>query len=410
MNGVYGSSFGRRWVGGMIAALTCGAALAACVEDEGPSLGEVDPDYYIRRVFITPGYLMAAVQYWEVNNGERTRRVDRSDIPQGAEVVTVTTTVAASPSPSSDIFAPQMVPTTDTTIIAVFAGGYGPGNALHSSRLAVGNAVDGLITGFNMTVPRLSHAMTALQDGRVLITGGSGPAGTHDTAEIFSPQTNSISTTGAMRRPRAGHAAALLDDGRVLLTGGLQAVNGFEVNGPTELYEPATGTFVDGPTMSVARTHHSAVPLPDGRVLVLGGFGLSTAEVYSVATNSFTTVGAMSVVRAYGHHAVLLRSGKVLVTGGDTGGINPTASAELFDPATNSFTSAGHMTTPRMAHFAVLLDDGRVYIGGGRGPGGFALASTEIYDPATNTFTPDEELPTATFDAPAALVKQRAPN
>jgi hypothetical protein len=71
-------------------------------------------------------------------------------------------------------------------------------------------------------------------------------------------------------------------------------------------------------------------------VLVAGGYNealayIASAELYDPVTNSWSPAGTMGIGRT-GHAAVLLPSGKVLVTGGgSTGQQFPTDSAELFD-------------------------------------------------------------------------------
>jgi hypothetical protein len=56
---------------------------------------------------------------------------------------------------------------------------------------------------------------------------------------------------------------------------------------------------------------------------------------------TFTATGEMTAART-GHTATLLDNGKVLIAGG-SGAI----SAELYDPDTGTFTPTGDLTTPR---------------------------------------------------------------
>jgi hypothetical protein len=328
--------------------------------------------------------------------------------PPGGKVTTTVTTVAqAQASSRSGALEPSLA-ATDSTIVALFTGGDGSGGALASSGAVLYSASGGP-TALQMVEARTSHTMSNLPGQAILIAGGYGAAGNPlASAEVFVLDSRSFGATGSMRVGRGQHAAAMLNDGRVLVTGGLvlQGVGPATIDdGTTEIFTPTTGQFTDGPDMTVTRYNHSAVTLLDGRVLVLGGGGRRSAEVYDPATNQFTPVEDMQDKHGLGHVALRLASGKVLVTGGDsTINVNPTATAELFDPATNQFTTIGFMTAPRMQHFAVLLDDGRILIGGGRTTNGSELATTEIYDPAANTFTPDSDLPSVTSDQAAAFV------
>jgi hypothetical protein len=135
-----------------------------------------------------------------------------------------------------------------------------------------------------------------------------------------------FSSTGSMTTARYGSTATLLPNGKVLVAGG------FGSAASAELYDPATGLFSSTGSMSIARTEHIATLLPNGSVLVAGGYnfpnGFASAELYDLATGLFSSTGSMSAGRFF-HTATLLPNGKVLVAGG-TDGSSPLASAELF--------------------------------------------------------------------------------
>src|SRR5690348_17498994 len=97
-----------------------------------------------------------------------------------------------------------------------------------------------------------------------------------------------------------------------------------------EMYDPATGTFQAAGKLLVARDSHSATLLPNGTVLVAGGYThdfdgdaqpewytMFTAEVFDPVTSISTAAASLEGDRAE-HVATILNNGQVLVTGGIT--------------------------------------------------------------------------------------------
>jgi hypothetical protein len=85
--------------------------------------------------------------------------------------------------------------------------------------------------------------------------------------------------------------------------------------------------------MAVPRAGHTATLLPDGRVLVAGGYFIASAELWDPEIGAFTPAGPMVDARG-AHTATLLEEGRVLVAGGyqDTGDAAVVASTEVWDP------------------------------------------------------------------------------
>src|SRR5689334_11861267 len=118
-----------------------------------------------------------------------------------------------------------------------------------------------------LSTSRQGHTATRLQDGRVLIVGGSGEEPALASAEVYDPSSNRWAKAASMSTPRLGHTATMLPDGRVLVVGGSgqgQALASAEV------YDPSSESWAPAAAMSTPRERHTATLLPDGRVLVAG--------------------------------------------------------------------------------------------------------------------------------------------
>jgi Kelch motif. len=196
---------------------------------------------------------------------------------------------------------------------------------------------------------------------------------------------------------RQWHTATLLPNGKVLVAGGYDG----DAHSLTELYDPATGTWTNTGAMTISRYLHRATLLPNGKVLVTGGFDSSfhptnSAELYDSTTGTWTNTSPMMATHAW-HTATLLPNGKVLVAGGATN------ISEIYDPAIETWTATDSITTNRTYPTATLLTNGNVLLSGGSPNLGFSvLSSTELYDSSNMTVTAfnlinSTNLPSRTF-------------
>jgi hypothetical protein len=255
-----------------------------------------------------------------------------------------------------------------------------------------------------METPLICQTATPLQNGMILIAGGVNANGATTAAELYNPNTGaqSFSPTGSLNVARScGSTATLLNDGTVLIAGG-------SGNTTAEIYIPSSGTFSlntppsplypqnpngikIGP-MTAVRMNATATLLPDGTVLIAGGdigdwAGLTSAEIYNPATGTFTATGSMSTRRTT-QTATLLPGGTVLIAGGQDNYSGQVAlnTAEIYTPSSRTFALVGNLTTTRCQHTATLLTDGTVLLAGGQNTSGTFLSSAEIYTPTTATF------------------------
>jgi galactose oxidase-like protein/Kelch motif protein len=236
------------------------------------------------------------------------------------------------------------------------------------------------------------HIATLLPDGRVLVAGGNGSLGLLASAELYDPGSGSWTATGSMIEARADPTITVLRDGTVLVAGGytIDSSGKFAVLASAELYDPGSGTWTSSGSMAEPHYVGTATLLPDGTVLVAGGYTidssgnatvLASAELFDPGSGTWTATGNMNGGRAE-NTATLLPDGMVLVVGGNSGsgGSAILASAELYDPSNGTWTVTGNMAGERNGHTATLLPDGTVLVAGGLSSND-PLASAELYDP-----------------------------
>ncbi len=184
--------------------------------------------------------------------------------------------------------------------------------------------------------------------------------------------TGTWSATGDMLTPHEGFPATLLRDGKVLV--GAQGGRG-------QVYDPSTGTWAATGAM-VSCCGSTATMLRDGKVLVIGYD--DTGELYDPDRGTWTATGAMTTPR-HSHTAILLPDGRVLVAGGHAPGDEPTDSAELYDPDTGSWTATANMhVEATSSSWPFLRPMARCWWSGPRGATRFPWRSTTR---ATGTWT-----------------------
>lgn len=311
-----------------------------------------------------------------------------------------------------------------------------------------------------MDAARANHTATALPDGTVIAAGGKQlqfiPSGTISSAEVYDPAAEAWRPGPDMNEARHSHGAVALADGRVLVTGGTGPLAGEpnaiasvellyrttpppppvpKVTGVTPSSGPnrggievaieGTDLFAErtvvrfGEVQAIARRFESSSrvvatspPHPPGKevdvtVTTHGGTSAVTAVtkfsydhdgawIPTGALDACLPASASCAARA-GHTATRLADGTVLIAGGASTrsgerSFSPLNAAEIYDPTTKTWTPTGSLVDARFGHTATLLAGagcsgdqraewcGRVLIAGGRGTDG-ALATAELYDP-----------------------------
>jgi N-acetylneuraminic acid mutarotase len=233
-----------------------------------------------------------------------------------------------------------------------------------------------------MVVARTGHPATALPNSSVLLSGGtsgntSSPVVLADL-EQFGLTGQQFVFAGAMPTPRKAHAAAALQDGRVLIVGGTDA-NGNTL-ASTAIYDSTAGTVSSGPSLNTPRANATATTLLNGTVLIAGGTypegaaananiaELQSAEIFDPVAGTITPTTAKLVQARAGHQAFLLtNNNNVLLVGGTYNGTD-LASSELYTPWTGTFVATGTMSTARSSATGAALfplADGQLLVAGG---------------------------------------------
>ncbi len=226
-----------------------------------------------------------------------------------------------------------------------------------------------------------------------------------------------VSPNGVEERELA--AAAPLSDGRVLIAGGYSTLRRRTLD-TAEVYDPRSRRFSPlAAGLRHARFGHAAVSLADGRVLVVGGKVLETnadvriAELFDPRSETFVETGALSVgrdrVTAWTLAPVPGQGASVLIAGGSgaTGGTTPARRCEIYQADTGQFVPGPELVRDRMAHTATLLDHRRVLLVGGWSTSeNRTTPQAELWDPIQGRFLPAGSLEHGRHDHAAVRLRE----
>ena len=158
--------------------------------------------------------------------------------------------------------------------------------------------------------------------------------------------------------------------------------------------EKAEAFVLNSGPLNPNRQFYTKTELKNGLELIAGGYvhaefpsgtnyNLSSAQLYDPKTGKWTETGEMTTVR-YGHAAVLLGDGRVLVAGGGDGKA-PLMTAELYDPKSGTWTKTGSLNKSH-GNQATLRADGKAMIYAGGWYPGAPTFDKELYDPFTGVW------------------------
>lgn len=241
----------------------------------------------------------------------------------------------------------------------------------------------------------------AVDATRVLVAGGNSTA-VGDLSRIVTITGSTVTSTNGptIGETRTRPTMARLPDGRVLVLGGYDPAATSSYRSSAVVISSALDSSTTAAAAGVGGYGSSITVTPDGRVIVIGGLQaqspLRDVLEFDLATNTFSTIASLRFGR-YGHSATALDARHILVAGGlgDEGYVGYTGTVEIVDIVSGTTLQLGSgLLQPRGFHAALLQADGTVLIAGGTtGPAN--LATIEQYDPFTAS-----SLPRFPFDRP----------
>jgi hypothetical protein len=247
----------------------------------------------------------------------------------------------------------------------------------------------------SMSYGRWYPTATMLPDGRVLVVAGDDGCPTCVAAvpEIYNPATNTWVQLPDAANPLPEYPHLfVLPDGRVLATGTFEeAISTQVLDINTQTWTVVDPVVIDGHSSVMyglnkfMKSGTSATSDPPYGPAAPTTYVLDMAS----AQPAWRETAPMAFPRSY-HNLTLLPDGSVLATGGEktTDPFDQTQAvfpAELWSPATETWTTVASLSVPRFYHsIALLLPDGRVLVAGGGRFGGTAvddMLNAEIYSP-----------------------------
>ena len=160
--------------------------------------------------------------------------------------------------------------------------------------------------------------------------------------------------------------SVLMNNGKLLQWDGWQTPE------PTEVYDPAAQTFttVNAPSSIFCSGN---VQLPDGRIMTVGGYGVSTTgnlglmdtNIFDPATQTWTRVANMHLPRWYPDLVELPDGRYVAISGNSTSSGTWADTPEVYDPTANTWTLLSNVSTSQVHEeeypFSYLAPNGKVF-------------------------------------------------
>ena len=271
----------------------------------------------------------------------------------------------------------------------LLAGGYGITGSMAYADLF--NPMTSNTITITLSTARHRHTSAILSSSILVLIGGANQVGNLNSGDQLDVGSNTGFSLSTGTLPAACFGSTVTCFGNnsdvALITGGTDGATAFY--SIAMLYQGSSSSFFSLPssvTLPGGYAFHTAtyLPPPINKILFLGGAAYyvtyGTMILFDIPTLTFTTLTSTLITARYYHSATLLPNGKILVAGGYNAGA--LQSCELVDPSNNyTSTLASPLNANRYLHSANLISDNynsTVFVCGGISASVY-LNSCELY-------------------------------
>ncbi len=263
--------------------------------------------------------------------------------------------------------------------IIMMGGTDSPINILNDTWQSVDNGSTwALVNGSSGWSARTSPTSVAMPDGSIVLMGGENDIGTYYLNDTWRSTDKGATwmqrTASAGWSARKGHSSVALPDGSIVLMGGYDHVN-FYNDTWRSVDNGSTWALMNGSSGWSGRDFHSSVALPDGSIVLMGGESGFSSDVKNDVWRSVNNGVTWTQVNASAgwsarllHSSVAMPDGSIVLMGGYdhiSPQKNDTWRSKDNGTTWTQLPDAGW--TARNSHSSVALPDGSIVLMGGAG-------------------------------------------
>jgi len=224
---------------------------------------------------------------------------------------------------------------------------------------------------------RSTHSSVVMPDGSIVLMGGSNAGAPPIYHDVWRSTDNGATwtrqTASAGWSARFSHTSVAMPDGSIVLMGGEESGGTFMNDTWRSTDNGATWALMNASSGWTARDSHSSVVMPDGSIVLMGGFDWKPNDRNDVwrSTDNGATWALMNASSGWtardSHSSVVMPDGSIVLMGGEDSSENPLNDVwrSTDNGATWTQQTAHAGWSPRLGHASVLMPDGSIILMGG---------------------------------------------